>query len=39
MMWRFSRRKEEIRFETWYEKYTSEFIADIRSPAACRGSK
>jgi hypothetical protein len=32
MMWRFSRRKEEIRLETWYDKYTSEFIADIVHP-------
>jgi hypothetical protein len=39
MMWRFSRRKEEIRLETWYDKYTSEFIADIAHPGGKRESK
>jgi hypothetical protein len=39
MMWRFSRRKEEIRLETWYDKYTSEFIADIAHPGGERESK
>ena len=39
MMWRFSRRKEEIRLETWYDKYTSEFIADIAHPGGDRESK
>jgi hypothetical protein len=39
MMWRFSRRKEEIRLETWYDKYTSEFIADISHPGGDRESK
>ena len=38
-MWRFSRRKEEIRLETWYDKYTSEFIADIAHPGGERESK
>jgi hypothetical protein len=39
MMWRFSRRKEEIRLETWYDKHTSEFIADIAHPGGERESK
>ncbi len=39
MMWRFSRRKEEVRLETWYDKYTSEFIADIAHPSGDRESK
>jgi hypothetical protein len=32
MMWLFSRRKEEIRLETWYDKHTSEFVVDIAHP-------
>jgi hypothetical protein len=39
MMWRFSRRKEEIRLETWYDNHTSEFIADIANPGGDRESK
>jgi hypothetical protein len=32
MIWLFSRRKEEIRLETWYDKHTSEFVVDIVHP-------
>jgi hypothetical protein len=29
VIWQFTHRKEEIRLETWYDKYTSEFVVDI----------
>ena len=39
MIWLFSRRKAEIRLETWYDKYTSEFVVDIAHPDGQRDSK
>jgi hypothetical protein len=39
MIWIFSRRKEKVRLETWYDKHTSEFVVDIAHPDGQRDSK
>jgi hypothetical protein len=39
MIWLFSHRKAEIRLETWYDKYTSEFVVDIVHPDGQTESK
>jgi len=39
MMWLFSRHREEIRLETWYDKYTSEFVVEIAHPDGQTESK
>jgi hypothetical protein len=39
MIWLFSRRKQEIRLETWYDKHTSEFVVDIVHPEGQCDSK